>query len=197
MDLAGALRTIDQANSQDPNLIGGEPLARHQGQRAAHWVSQLATLAGREAPTAAIVAGQAHHLRRWEVPRSSYPEGRPGYLKWRRDAKIRHAEHVDEILVDFGFAEPARTEVADLIQRKGLGSNPDTQLVEDAACLVFLETQYDDMIARLDHDHMVTVVARTLKKMSPLAIEQAAGLTLSPAGQVVLADAVAEFAASN
>ena len=52
-----------------------------------------------EAPSDALrIAARAHHLRRWEVPRSSYPEGRAGYLRWRRDQKARHAREVADVL---------------------------------------------------------------------------------------------------
>ncbi len=40
-------------------------------------------------PTRCAIAARAHHLRRFALPRRPYPEGRPGYLRWRRDQKTR------------------------------------------------------------------------------------------------------------
>jgi len=190
MDISAVIETIDAANAQDPNEHNGKPLALHQGQRATVWVDALTPGAVDADRAALLIAARAHHLRRWEVPRSTYPEGRPGYLKWRRDAKARHASLVDEILVAHGWDEEARDRVATLVLRRNLGSDAATQVVEDAACLVFLETQYDEMIERLDREHMVSVVAKTIRKMSARALELAATVELSETGTSVLGEAL-------
>ena len=44
------------------------------------------------------LAARAQHLRRWTVPRASYPMDRAGYLRWRNDLKRRHAEWAAEIM---------------------------------------------------------------------------------------------------
>jgi hypothetical protein len=62
---------------------------------------------------------------------------------------------------------------------------------------VFLETQFGDMVERLDRDRLVTVVAKTLTKMSEQAITLATTIDLDPAGRKVLADAVASLAADS
>ena len=79
------------------------------------------------------------------------------------------------------------------IRKEGLASAaPDdaVQVHEDALCLVFLETQFDELIERLGHDRSVEVVAKTLAKMSDRGKEVALGLPLSPAGGAVVADAL-------
>ena len=48
---------------------------------------------------------------------------------------------VAAILPALATTTPTIARVQALIRREGLGSDPDTQLVEDAACLVFIETQ--------------------------------------------------------
>ena len=52
-------------------------------------VGRLTQLADPAATEAQVLAARAHHLRRWVVPRTSYPEGRAGYLRWRTDQKRR------------------------------------------------------------------------------------------------------------
>ena len=83
--------------------------------------------------------------------------------------------------------EQART----LLARTNLRTDPETQALEDTACLVFLETQFDDMAARTEHDRMTSIVTKTLKKMSPLAVTLAASIDLGSTAGAVLADAIA------
>ena len=98
---------------------------------------------------ARLLAARAHHLRRWVVPRSTYPEGRAGYLRWRRDQKRRHAEEVGAILAEVGYPTEVVERVGAIVRKEGLGSDPAVQVHEDALCLVFLETQAADVAADL------------------------------------------------
>lgn len=50
------------------------------------------------------------------------------------------------------------------------------QVVEDALCLVFLQHQFTDLLAKEGADKMVDVVKKTWRKMGPKG--QAAALTL-------------------
>lgn len=182
---------IDESNSQDPNQIAGRPRALVQGELASAWAERLV-----DTPDDSVaVACRAHHLERWVIERSSYPEGRAGYLRWRRDNKAHQARKTLELL-DGIYDEPTLQRIADLLLRKGLGADPEVQVVEDAACLVFLDTQFDDMVERLDHEHLVGVVAKTLKKMSASAIELAGEVSLSARATEVLSDAISQEAES-
>lgn len=182
-----AVAAIDAANADDPTQIDvrghAEPLALAHGRLATGWVLHLRA----DAPESVLLAARAHHLRRWEVPRATYPDGRAGYLRWRRDQKSRHAADVASILATAGYEPAEITRVQALIRRDGLGSDPDTQLVEDAACLVFVETQLLSTAAMLDDDaHMVSVLHKTAKKMSPAAIAAIGQVPLSPEGRAIL-----------
>jgi hypothetical protein len=184
------LAAIDAVNSDDPTIVvvrGVEqPLARVHGQLACEWVSLL-----RPDPDDTIVlAARAHHLRRWLVPRTSYPEGRPAYLRWRKDQKARHAVEVEALLVEAGYGPDVIGRVQALIRREQLGSDPDTQVVEDAACLVFIETQLAEVSERLDRDHLLSVIAKTARKMSPAALGLVATIPLGPTERELLAEAL-------
>ena len=157
-----ARAAIDLANADDPHRCGDEPLALVQGRLAEGWVTQLDP----NASAALRLAARAHHLRRWIVPRSSYPEGRPGYLRWRRDQKQRHATELREILERAGIEAAVVDRATAIVAKVGLGTDPDVQVFEDAVCLTFLETQLDETADRLDPDRMVGVIAKTLTKMS-------------------------------
>ena len=163
-----ARSAIDAANAADPNEHDGEPLALLQGRLAA----------------------RAHHLRRWVVPRASYPDGRAGYLRWRRDQKQRHAAELRELL-EGASVDPAVVErAAAIVAKVGLGSDPEVQVFEDAVCLTFLETQLAETADRLDEAHMTNVIAKTLTKMSEPGKAAALTIDLDARGRELLARAV-------
>jgi len=179
-DLDSLYSAIDAINADDPNSLAwnGESVPRSllQGQRATVWLPKVA-----DAPSTAVsVAARAHHLARWQIARSSYPEGRAGYLRWRKASKAASAELLVTTLVPLGVATDVVSKTVDLIQRVGLGSDPDAQAVEDVACLVFLETDYVALLERLGKDKSADAVRKTLKKMSPGAISL--GVDATPVG---------------
>lgn len=180
--LASAFAALDAANAEDPNLMEweGESVQRAylQGVRATFWIERLDP----DASDAVHYAARAHHLRRWSIDRATYPEGRGGYHRWKRDLKAVHADAIREVLGGLEIASAHIEKAALLAQRVGLGTDPETQLVEDAACLVFLETQYDDLIAKIGEEKVADAVRKTLPKMSAAAIALAPEAVRSEAG---------------
>ncbi|MEM7091972.1 MAG: DUF4202 domain-containing protein [Actinomycetota bacterium] len=191
--LAAVFETIDSANAQDPSSLPAGPTALVQGRLASEWLSKLDATAGPEL----AVASRAHHLRRWELARADYSEGRSGYLTWRRENKAHQAASAATILEHHGWPPESIDRVGDLLRRTRLRSDAETQALEDVACLVFLETQFSDMVARTEHEHMVSIVTKTLRKMSVEAIALAGTLPLDEGGQRVIADAVAALETSD
>jgi hypothetical protein len=184
--LACALDAIDAANSGDPRLLDGEPLALAQGRIAEAWVVRLRA----EASDALRLAARAHHLRRWVVPRTGYPEGRAGYLRWRRDQKTRHAVELSEILSSAGVHPAIITRSAAIVAKSGLGVDPEVQVFEDAVCLTFMQTQLAATAERLADARMVEVVAKTLAKMSDDGKSAALTIELGDAGADLVARAL-------
>ncbi len=131
-----------------------------------------------------LLAARAHHLRRWSIPRSSYPEGRSGYLRWRKALQDQHAAEVAEILAGVGYGEDMITRVQDIVRKRRLGKDAEVQVLEDALCLVFVETQLHDLAARVEPGKMVDVIRKTLVKMSDRAKQLATELDI-PAGDRV------------
>lgn len=184
--------TIDAANDDDPDRVvvdgADRPLQQTLGRVASVWVDRLDPTAG----PAQRLAARAHHLRRWETPRSDYPEGRAGYLRWRRDARARHAADVGVLMEGEGW-DPATIEtVQGLVVKQGLGSDPRAQTHEDAVCLAFLTVQLDDVAERLGRDRTVEVLRRTVAKMSPEALAQVPELGLGDHGRSLLDEALAQ-----
>lgn len=184
--VALAISAIDAANAGDPNRIVVDGLEQPKEVAHALLMTQWVTTLDPSADDAQQIAARAHHLRRWEVPRSSYPDGRPGYLRWRTMLRRRHADAVAEILTDIGYGEAFVERVCNIVRKVGLGRDAAVQTHEDALCLVFLETQLDALIASLGEDATVEVVRKSMAKMSNDAIAHATRLALSPQGSAVL-----------
>jgi len=189
--LLDACAVIDAANALDPTVIAvrGESiaLALAHGRLATDWVRHL----NPEAGDALVIAARAHHLRRWEVPRTTYPEGKAGYLRWRKDQKARHARDVEVILNAAGYDALTIQRVQVLIRREQLKTDPDTQVLEDAACLVFIETQLAEMAPRFDRDHLLEVIRKTAAKMSAAGLAAVALLPIGAVEHELLAAALA------
>jgi ketosteroid isomerase-like protein len=189
--LARALDAIDSANAADPNVVTVR--ARQGPKEVVHaelvteWVQRLRPDAGE----ALLLAARGHHFRRWTIPRSSYPAGRAAYLRWRRALHKQQAEELGSLLTACGYDAATIGRVQGLVRKEGLGRDDDAQALEDALCLVFLETQLADVAARLDPDTLRTVLAKTARKMSPAGRAAIADVALDPAGRTLLDGALA------
>ena len=167
------IAAIDAANAEDPRSHGGAPLALVQGRAADRWVLLLDP----DASDALRFAARAHHLRRWDLPRSGYPDGRAGYLRWRREQKARHARDLLVLLEAAGVESSVSRRASQIVAKRNLGADPEVQVFEDAVCLTFLETEMRSVVERLDDDHKAAdIVAKTLAKMSATGREHAAAV---------------------
>ena len=186
-----ALAAIDAANADDPQRlrVRGEsrPKELAHAELVSEWVERLAPDPGE----ALLLAARAHHLRRWMIPRSEYPAGRRGYLRWRRALHVLHAREVAAILEAQGYDEGTIRRVQDLVQKKDLGRDAEVQILEDALCLVFLETQLHDLAGQLDDEKLLDVLRKTLRKMSPDAIRRAQELPVAAPVRALLQRVIA------
>ena len=73
----------------------------------------------------------------------------------------------------------ART--AALIRKENMSEDEETQALEDVACLVFLDDQFDDFEKRpeIDEEKVVNILKKTWAKMSPRGHSLALGMELS------------------
>jgi hypothetical protein len=165
-----AISRIDAANAQDPR--GTElPYAK----RLSGWVERLAPTASEELRLAA----RAQHICRWMSPRESYPAGRIGYLKWREDLKQFHAQKAGEILREVGYEEAMTSRVQDLIRKRNFPRDAEGRVLEDALCLVFLETQLSETTDKTGEEKMIGILQKTWKKMTPQARDIALRLPMT------------------
>ena len=186
-----AVAAIDRANADDPVKMQVDGVERPKeivhADVVERWVRRLEP----DPTPEQILAARAHHLRRWVGPRTDYPEGRAGYLRWRAEHKRRQAAEVTDILRSCGCTEDSIERVASLVAKKGLGRDPQVQTHEDALCLAFLELQLDELAAQLGRDHMISVIRKTAAKMSPEGLAAAADVPLSVRGGELLRAALA------
>ncbi|KAE8230271.1 hypothetical protein CF326_g4733 [Tilletia indica] len=147
------------------------------------------------------LAARCQHLERFMHPRSSYPEGKAGYLKWRRELYNIQANRAVELFTQAGLPEDeieaARTWISKTDLKPGKpGANQGTQLLEDAAVLVFLEQELAQFAQRHSSDYprekFVDILKKTWRKLSPQAKDAAKKLEIDESLSPILADAIAE-----
>jgi hypothetical protein len=185
-----AIAAIDAANADDPNTLVIDGVARPKEQAHAELMTEWVRRLDPAASEAQLLAARAHHLRRWSLPRSSYPDGRAGYLRWRTALKRQHAAEVGEILERVGYDRPLIDEVQAIVRKEVLGTGPG-QVHEDALCLVFLQTQLASTAERLGDEHVVEVIRKTVAKMSPAGLAHVGGLALRDHDRALVARALA------
>ena len=185
-----ALEAIDRANQDDPNRIVlphvSGPKELVHGRMVSDWIERLHP----EASFPLRLAGRAHHLERWTLPRKSYPDGRKGYLRWRTALQDHHVKRARQILAAEGFPEEELQRVEDILRKRNLRRDREVQCFEDALCLVFLETQFRILAERLGDEKMVEVLRRTLPKMSPDGKQAATSLALGDSERALLTRAL-------
>lgn len=179
--LQQAFQRYDAYNARDPNRFEWQgqdhPRELFLSRKRHEWVLELAPQAGE----ALLLAARSQHIGRWEMPRDSYPEGRIGYLQWRKELMGHHAAHSARILRELGYPEPLVGRVSQIIQKKGIKTDADVQVIENALCLVFLQYQYE-AFHREYPDKIVDILCKSLRKMDASGHTRALALDYSAEG---------------
>src|SRR6187551_2520139 len=175
-----AISAFDDANAEDPHALevagGKRPRELVDAERLSVWVERLAP----DASEALRLAARCQHIRRWQIPRESYPAGRVGYLQWRTQLGRFHADTATRLLEGLGYERELIDAVRRINLKQGLHSNPDSQTMEDALCLTFLEFEFEEFCAKYPPEKVVEVVQKTWKKMSARGHELALTLPFTP-----------------
>jgi hypothetical protein len=101
------------------------------------------------------------------IPRSNYEMTRPGYLKWRNDLKKFHAERAGAILTEVGYPAETAASVQALNLKKNFPADPESRVLEDALCLVFLQYQFAELAAKTSEEKMINALRKSWNKMTP------------------------------
>ncbi|MBK7023850.1 MAG: DUF4202 domain-containing protein [Sulfuritalea sp.] len=169
-----AIALFDAANAEDPNQDQGQPKELLYARRMTGMIVRYAP----DASEVAQLAVRAQHIRRWTVPRSSYPMTKEGYHAWRTGLYKFHAETAGELMRQAGYDDAMIDRVKAAVGKRGLKVNPDTQMMEDVTDLVFLEHYMLDFAGKhadYSEEKWLEIVRKTWKKMSERAHAFATG----------------------
>lgn len=156
------MATIDAVNEADPDTSEGAPAALLYGQRMSSELERLFP----DASDALRAAARGQHIERWILKRTDYPEGRAGYLTWRRDLARHHAERVGAIMAEAGFGPDAIDAAGQMLRKEGIKRNPEVQALEDVICFVFLKWYFAGFAVKQEADKLQRIVDKMARKMS-------------------------------
>ena len=182
---------FDEYNRKDPNIFIWQGIPYPQEYFFAiqlHLcVLKLSPLASEEL----LLASRCQHIGRWEKPRNLYPEGRIGYLTWRKDLSAYHAQKAAEIMASNDYSEKEIERVAQIVQKQRLKSDADVQTIENALCLVFLQFQYEAFQQKHEAEKVVEILRKSLLKMDAHGHQFALQLEYSAKGMKYIQEALA------
>ena len=186
-----AIARFDAANAEDPTteVFQGVvyPKELLYAQRMTAWLDKLAP----DASEALRLAVRCQHIRRWTIPRHTYPMDRTGYLRWRTTLAKFHADTAAAILRDVGYDDATIRRVQTLLRKESLKRDPEVQCLEDVICLVFLENYFTAFATQHDEAKILDILQKTWKKMSSRGHEVALTLSMSPEAQRLVEQALA------
>lgn len=189
-DLQAILTRLDAANAEDPRQEPHEGVMTSRelrfARRVEEWVVRLIPAASDELH----IAARGHTLRRWMIPRDTYPKTKVGYRAWRAALNEFHAEQTDAILAELGIDDAVCARVRTLITKKDWRNDLEGRALEDGDCLAFLELKLAAYLGEWGDEKTLDILRKTLHKMSPQAIALAGELTLDPRSRVLLHQAV-------
>ncbi|MEP3562679.1 MAG: DUF4202 domain-containing protein [Marinobacter sp.] len=195
--LTQALEAIDRANRADPNIeqVEGASLPKEYAY-SLHMTRWLFALEA-EPSERMQIACRAQHIERWTIPRKDFGEGRKNYYQWRQACGRMHGRRAAEIMAGCGYPQEECERVETILTKRELRNDPDTQLLEDVACMVFLEryfAQFYEENPDYDKEKWLTIVRRTWAKMTPRGHEAALQLAgnLPPHLLALLQEALSE-----
>ncbi|RKR02425.1 uncharacterized protein DUF4202 [Kushneria sinocarnis] len=187
-----AMDRLDREHADDPRTVEdeqGEPVPHEllYARRMSAWLERVRP----DAPDYLRLAIRAQHLRRWEIPRNGYPMDRPGYHAWRTELKQRQAGLARDVLLECGYERDTAERVAALVRKEDLRHDADTRALEDTACLVFLQYEFEAFAAKHEDERVVTILRRTWRKMSEQGHQLAAEIAMTGRPRALVEQALA------
>ncbi|MCR9250108.1 MAG: DUF4202 domain-containing protein [bacterium] len=170
---------IDEINSEDPNKIkvGDKEEAKEliYGQR----MTEMLKFYNEESSEVLQIAARGQHIKRWMISRDEFSMDRKGYLKWRTQLKLKHAEILSEIMQGEGYGADEIERVATLVTKKKLKTDDESKELEDVVCLVFLKYYFGEFIPKHGEEKVIDIVRKTWGKMTAKGHELALQLPLT------------------
>jgi hypothetical protein len=185
-----AFQRFDNYNQKDPRNFKWDNITYPEEYFLAlklyEWVIKLDPNASEEL----LLASRCQHIGRWEIPRNSYPDGREGYLKWRRDMALYHTQIAGSIMKEAGYDEQQIARVKQIILKQKIKVDNEVQIMENALCLVFLQFQYEEFYPKHPPEKVIHILKRSLLKMDILGHQHALALNYSENGLFYIKEAL-------
>jgi len=161
---------IDAANNEDPNRVEADGRDWPKELLYSERMSDMLERFRPDADEVMKLAIRAQHIERWKSSRKDYPEGRIGYLKWRKDLYKIQASRAAELMKQAGYDEDSCDRAWQAVAKKNIKGNPDTQLLEDVTDLVFMEHYMLEFVGKhpeYSEEKWLDIIRKTWRKMSP------------------------------
>jgi hypothetical protein len=179
-NLQRAFSLLDARNARDPRR---EQVDGREEARELLYARRMSEVLDRYEPEASEplrLAVRAQHIERWTIPRAEYPAGKEGYKQWRSRLMQYHAEVAAEILRQAGYDDGVVDRVGKLIRKQGLKRDPEVQILEDVACLVFIGHYLEEFARAQPEEKVIDILRKTWVKMSDRAQRTALELDAGP-----------------
>ncbi|MET0094670.1 MAG: DUF4202 domain-containing protein [Sedimenticola sp.] len=167
--LEKTIELIDAANSEDPNMESADGREWPKELLYSHRMTEMLNRYRPDADEVGQISIRAQHIQRWKSPRDAFPMNRQGYLQWRTQLYKFHGNTAAELMAQAGYDEESMERVRKAVGKKAVKVNPDTQLLEDVAALVFIEHYMQAFAGKhpeYDEAKWIDIIQKTWKKMS-------------------------------
>jgi tRNAThr (cytosine32-N3)-methyltransferase len=182
---------IDAVHEADPvRTPEGDAAELLYADRMEAWLRRLTPTANE----ALCLAARCQHLQRWSVPRTEFAAGRAGYHAWRTSLYRLQAQQARSLLLEAGVPTAEADAVAAWVAKADIKHNPGSQALEDAAILVFLDSEIEGFAAKhsdYSEARFIDILRKTWRKLSANGREAALGLQPAPGIAALLAAAIA------
>ncbi|MDD5174970.1 MAG: DUF4202 domain-containing protein [Sterolibacterium sp.] len=170
--LTHTIELFDAANAEDPNRESADGRKHPKELLYARRMSEMLERFAPEASEAVRLACRAQHIQRWMIPRKDYPMTPEGYQRWRTTLYKFHAETAGRLMQEAGYDQEMIERVKQVVGKRGLKVNPETQMMEDVVDLVFIEHYMAGFVVKkpdYDEAKWLDIIRKTWKKMSSRA----------------------------
>src|SRR5690554_6049944 len=185
------LKEFDTINGQDPHreMVDGKEVPKEllYSQRMTGMLQEYSP----DSSETLRLAARCQHIRRWSIPREEFTMDRKGYLLWRTTLKKYHGELAGSIMGKNGYSEEEIQKVDDLLNKRRLKTDEETQTLEDVVCLVFIKYYFDEFLIKHEEEKLVDIVKKTWNKMSERGQQAALSLDLSSTASSIIQKALA------
>jgi len=190
---------IDAANADDARTIVVDGTTRpYEVVYSERMTDRLAAMYP-EASELLRIAARGQHVRRFDIPRARFAQGRDGYNEWRRTCREHHAKLLGEIMRQHGYDGTDIEHVAKLVRKEQLKKDKESQALENVVDVVFLEHYFDEFYGKYSHyddAKIIDIIGKTLRKMSPKGHQAALALDLPERTRKLVLSAVEREAAA-